>query len=252
MDGDDCVDESKDVIITFGPEFTEEKVEAWLDGHPNFVQSYFTRKANRALLDLFLRHTRAPTRSRASTPPVGGIGESHSPLPSRSSSHSGTSTPVRKISASDFESKGILKPLVSLVDGSPSFLSLERNFSLKPTRQRKSKEELQHLRVVDEQGFLMEIVKDIASDLDLKSLCHKILQNVSILLNADRCSLFLIQGPKEGPRFLVSEVFDVNADSKVEDVQNLDPIRLPWGKGIVGYSAETGESVNIPDAYKVG
>jgi hypothetical protein len=27
----------------------------------------------------------------------------------------------------------------------------------------------------------------------VKSLCHKILQNVSILLNADRGSLFLVQ-----------------------------------------------------------
>lgn len=28
-------------------------------------------------------------------------------------------------------------------------------------------------------------------------------------------------------------------------------IRIPWGTGIVGYVAESGESVNIPDAYKV-
>ncbi|KAJ7375423.1 Dual 3',5'-cyclic-AMP and -GMP phosphodiesterase 11A [Desmophyllum pertusum] len=26
-------------------------------------------------------------------------------------------------------------------------------------------------------------------------------------------------------------------------------IRVPWGKGLVGYAAETGETVNIPDAY---
>lgn len=37
-------------------------------------------------------------------------------------------------------------------------------------------------------------VKDICNELDVKSLCHKILQNVSILLNADRGSLFLVQG----------------------------------------------------------
>lgn len=39
-----------------------------------------------------------------------------------------------------------------------------------------------------------EQVKDICNELDVKSLCHKILQNVSILLNADRGSLFLVQG----------------------------------------------------------
>lgn len=37
-------------------------------------------------------------------------------------------------------------------------------------------------------------VKDICNELEVKSLCHKILQNVSILLNADRGSLFLVQG----------------------------------------------------------
>jgi hypothetical protein len=37
-------------------------------------------------------------------------------------------------------------------------------------------------------------VKDICNELDVRSLCHKILQNVSILLNADRGSLFLVQG----------------------------------------------------------
>ena len=29
------------------------------------------------------------------------------------------------------------------------------------------------------------------------------------------------------------------------------PIRIPYGKGIVGYVAESGETVNIPDAYQV-
>lgn len=41
--------------------------------------------------------------------------------------------------------------------------------------------------------FAWQQVKDICNDLDVRSLCHKILQNVSILLNADRGSLFLVQ-----------------------------------------------------------
>lgn len=97
----------------------------------------------------------------------------------------------------------------------------------------------------------MELVKDIANDLDVTTLCHKILQNVSILVNGDRCSLFLLQGPKDGPRFLVSKVFDVNAESKLEDMQGLEEIRIPLGTGIVGYTAATGEVVNIANAYEV-
>ena len=41
---------------------------------------------------------------------------------------------------------------------------------------------------------MMELVRDIAQDLDLVSLCFKILLNVGILTNGDRCSLFLIFG----------------------------------------------------------
>lgn len=39
-------------------------------------------------------------------------------------------------------------------------------------------------------------VKDICNELEVRVLCHKILQNVSILLDADRGSLFLVQGDK--------------------------------------------------------
>lgn len=34
-------------------------------------------------------------------------------------------------------------------------------------------------------------------------------------------------------------------------MEQLEEIRIPWGSGIVGYVAESGEPVNIPDAYKV-
>lgn len=39
-------------------------------------------------------------------------------------------------------------------------------------------------------------MKDICNELDVRSLCHKILQNVSTLLHADRGSLFLVQGER--------------------------------------------------------
>lgn len=35
-------------------------------------------------------------------------------------------------------------------------------------------------------------------------------------------------------------------------MEKKDEIRIPWGSGIVGYVAQSGEPVNIPDAYKVG
>jgi len=115
-------------------------------------------------------------------------------------------------------------------------------------------------------------VKDICNELDVRSLCHKILQNVSTLLHADRGSLFLVQGERERAscceakmsrprcnicasakpkRYLVSKLFDVCSRSTLQEMEKKDEIRIPWGTGIVGFVAESGEPVNIPDAYKV-
>ena len=72
----------------------------------------------------------------------------------------------------------------------------------------------------------------------MKSLCHKILQNVSILTNADRCSLFLVKGEKE--KYFVSTLFDVSSDSTIEQMEKREEIRVNWGTGIVGFAAALG------------
>ena len=41
---------------------------------------------------------------------------------SKSTSSGGSNTPVRKISAHDFEKGGLNKPIVSCIDGTPTFL----------------------------------------------------------------------------------------------------------------------------------
>ena len=106
----------------------------------------------------------------------------------------------------------------------------------------------------NERQFFFEIVRDIANDLDLTTLSYKILVNVGILTNADRCSLFLVEGPK-GKQTLVSKIFDVHVrgpcSPSKDFIDQQREIRVPWGKGLVGYAAETGETVNIPDAYAV-
>lgn len=118
----------------------------------------------------------------------------------------------------------------------------------------------------------------------MRSLCHKILQNVSTLLHADRGSLFLVQGERSTSvnvpsphvenhevvandsdngdtrrndqssyprsRCLVSKLFDVCSRSTLLEMEKKDEIKIPWGTGIVGYVAESGDPVNIPDAYK--
>ncbi|XP_041982222.1 dual 3',5'-cyclic-AMP and -GMP phosphodiesterase 11-like isoform X2 [Aricia agestis] len=214
------------------------RTEAWLDENQEFVHDYFLRKATRQVVDAWLvSHATPPSAELAS--------------PSRAGSGSGATTPVRKISAHEFERGGLLKPLVTTVDGTPTFLN-DHSHAAPSRPQRRSRHELRQL---DEKELIFELVKDICNELEVRVLCHKILQNVSILLDADRGSLFLVQGekasaPQQNGRYLVSKLFDVCSKSTPEQMQQLEEIRIPWGSGIVGYVAESGEPVNIPDAYK--
>lgn len=54
----------------------------------------------------------------------------------------------------------------------------------------------------------MELIRDVANELDIDVLCHKILVNVSLLTHADRGSLFLAKGTMNN-RYLVAKLFDV-------------------------------------------
>ena len=212
-------------------------MERWLDEHPEFVHDYFARKAHKSMVDgWLLAHALAGA-------------ENLSTSSTSSKASSGANTPVRKISAQDFERGGILNPIVSTVDGLPTFLGPSCSSTPTPTSKcrRRSKSEL---KALDEKELMYELVIDICNDLDVTSLCYKILQNLCILLNADRCSLFLVKGTSA--KYLASKLFDVTSDSEFESVcDREDEIRIPLGTGIAGYVAKTGEVVNIPDAYEV-
>jgi len=78
----------------------------------------------------------------------------------------------------------LTKPLVNTIDGTPTFLSPPSvsDPGVAAIRKR-SRHEVQGL---NENELIFELVKDICNDLDVRRLCHKILQNVGILTNADR------------------------------------------------------------------
>ena len=92
---------------------------------------------------------------------------------------SGIATPVRKISAHEFEKGGLLRPLVTNVEGTVTFLTQTTseetqaliNSNIKPFRRNRNE-----LKSLDEKEIIFELVKDICNDLDVRSLCHKILQ----------------------------------------------------------------------------
>lgn len=224
-----------------------ERMESWLDDHPEFVHDYFARKARRSMVDGWLiAHALSHSGLQAADTVSLSSNTSSNSRPS-----SGANTPVRKISAQEFEKGGLLRPLISTVDGTITFLDPSAGST--PTRSgkahRRSKSEL---KALDEKELMYELVIDICNDLDVTSLCYKILQNLSILLNADRCSLFLVQGKGTNEKTLVSKLFDICSDSTFEEIcERSDEIRVSWGTGIIGYVAEKGEVVNIPDAYQV-
>lgn len=115
-----------------------------------------------------------------------------------------------------------------------------------PTRRR-------DLDTLDESELFMELIRDVANELDIDVLCHKILVNVSLLTHADRGSLFLARGTPDN-RYLVAKLFDVRQDTKFEEAvkkARTEEIRIPFGVGIAGTVAQSKALINIKDAYQV-
>lgn len=89
-------------------------------------------------------------------------------------------------------------------------LTLQQSTSLRTSDTRRS------LAQLDEGELFMELIKDIANELDIDVLCHKILVNVELLTHADRGSLFLVRGNSTQSRYLHAKLFDVCQDTGEE------------------------------------
>ncbi len=86
--------------------------------------------------------------------------------------------------------------------------------------------------------MLFEITTSVAQTLDLDELIQKIIKKTSQIHNAERSSLFLID--KE-----TGELW-----SRVAQGMEVEEIRFPKSVGLAGYVADTGELLNIKDAYE--
>lgn len=109
-----------------------------------------------------------------------------------------------------------------------------------------------HLADLDEGELFMELIRDVANELDIDVLCHKILVNVSLLTHADRGSLFLVKGPPTG-KYLVAKLFDVTQNTPLDEAvrrAKQDELIIPFGVGIAGTVAQTNETINIKEAYQ--
>lgn len=110
------------------------------------------------------------------------------------------------------------------------------------------------LESMDEGELFMELIRDVANELDIDILCHKILVNVCLLTHADRGSLFLAKGPAND-RYLSAKLFDVRHETDFQEALKqvqAEEIRIPFGVGIAGTVAQSKKIINITDAYNVG
>jgi signal transduction histidine kinase/putative methionine-R-sulfoxide reductase with GAF domain len=85
--------------------------------------------------------------------------------------------------------------------------------------------------------LVQEIGRALSSGLDLDQLLNLIMEKVTLLMEADRSTLYLLSDD------------GIELWSKVLQGGESFEIRLNVGEGIAGWVAASGEIVNIPDAY---
>ena len=94
-----------------------------------------------------------------------------------------------------------------------------------------------HGREAERIQLLLDVMRSVSAELELDALLPTIMDQISRAMQADRSSIFLIDGQ-------TGECW-----SRVAQGMGLSDIRFPIGVGIAGHVAATGETLNIPDAY---
>ena len=95
----------------------------------------------------------------------------------------------------------------------------------------------QQQKQITQLSLLFEATRLLNSTLDLAELLELILRIARQEVKADRGSVFLVDRKRKELWSIVAFGLDHQE------------IRIPWGKGIAGRVAETGETVNVEDAY---
>ena len=95
----------------------------------------------------------------------------------------------------------------------------------------------QALRRVDKLQAILEVAKAMAAAHSLDALLPLILREAARVVEADRCSLFILDRQR-------NELWSRVAQGAKQE------IRVPLGQGIAGSVAQKGEVVNLRDAYE--
>jgi len=101
-------------------------------------------------------------------------------------------------------------------------------------------QEIQRLKSENERlQVLLHFAQNLQAQLELDKLLYTTMEEVARILNADRCTVFLLDEEKQELWSLVAMGIEKGKE-----------IRFPADKGIAGHVAMTGEILNIPDAYR--
>jgi HD-GYP domain-containing protein (c-di-GMP phosphodiesterase class II) len=92
---------------------------------------------------------------------------------------------------------------------------------------------------VEKLGGILEVAKALVAERDLDRLLKLIVHASARVVEADRCSLFLVDRER-------GELWTKVA----QGLGGMKEIRIPMDRGIAGAVATTNSSINIPDAYK--
>jgi signal transduction histidine kinase/CRP-like cAMP-binding protein len=113
---------------------------------------------------------------------------------------------------------------------------------LRVSNEKLLKDFLEYEKEVTEQinklNYLIEITKRVNSTIDIDELLKIILEIALEITNADRGTVYLVDE-------MTGELW-----SKVLQGDEIREIRLKIGQGIAGYVAQTGEVINLIDAYQ--
>ena len=85
---------------------------------------------------------------------------------------------------------------------------------------------------------LLNVSSEMIKEMELTSLLKYTMDEAAKIIDADRCTLYLVDKKTNELRSFIAQRAEV------------EEIRMPLGKGIAGFVAKTGELVNLEDAYK--
>ncbi|XP_076155130.1 cone cGMP-specific 3',5'-cyclic phosphodiesterase subunit alpha' [Alosa pseudoharengus] len=104
---------------------------------------------------------------------------------------------------------------------------------------------------IQEAGIIFDLIKAMQTETVMEKAMHTAIQRLCLLVNADRCSYFILRG-RNGIPELATTLFDITPTSKYENnlVNPSSEIVFPTDMGVVGHVTTTKKPANIPDITK--